>query len=83
MQVTVKNPPKFNPIELTITIESQEEIDGLWWRLNAPDSLIEDWAKRYYKQILTSEWKTIPNLVSFKTLVLFQAIDTLIKGKDK
>jgi len=33
---------RFNPIELTITIESEEELCDMWHRLNAAASYIND-----------------------------------------
>lgn len=44
MKVEVKEPQEFNPIVLTITIESKEELNELYARLNAPTGSIKEYS---------------------------------------
>jgi len=47
MKVEVKEQETFQPITLTITIQSEEELCNLWHRMNAQHDLFNGDAKRY------------------------------------
>ena len=72
MKIQVKEESnKFEPIELTLTIESEEELCDLWHRFNASVYDIDKESVDYLKHksiTLYDKWEVIDDLVKQRNL---------------
>ena len=70
MKVEVKEQAKFQPIELTITIENEQELCSLWHRINLGNSAVNSYSKglKYEAEKNHNLWQSLNKLVEANNL---------------